>query len=43
MKNVVIFNLTQSGFVSLIDSLLRRYKPLDHKQVMIDTTGYTTE
>ena len=43
LKNVVIFNLTQSGFVSLIDSLLRRYKPLDHKQVMIDTTGYTTE
>ena len=43
LKNVVIFNLTQSGFVSLIDSLLRRYKPLDHKQVMIDTIGYTTE
>ena len=44
LKNVVIFNLTQlSGFVSLIDSLLRWYKPLDYEQVMIDATGSTTE
>ena len=28
---------------SLIDSLLRWYKPLDYEQVMIDATGSTTE
>ena len=44
LKNVVIFSLTQlSGFVSLIDSLLRWYKPLDYEQVITDAIGSTTE